>query len=94
MSNENRDPLERTGIFGPAEPEPVKKKGNGVIEESVGFLIPVQCATVGHDPLPDELPITKNGESTGIAIRFCKTCKIVYWEELVVATAPPVSRTT
>jgi hypothetical protein len=60
----------------PASPKP---KTNGVIEESIGFLIPVQCATSGHDPLPDELPMTKDGALADVVVRFCKNCNLVYW---------------
>ena len=53
-------------------PEPPAAK-----PEMVTFLVPIACRD-GHDPLPDELPVAKEGV-TQILIKFCRTCHAVYW---------------
>lgn len=57
----------------------IVKRDNEEIRETVSFLVPVQCATKGHDPLPDELPIGKGGVQK-LVVKFCVTCKGLYWE--------------
>lgn len=81
-SDKRRDPsgvFDLDAVVPPLPDEEPKTKPNGAPNESVSFLIPMQCATTGHDPLEDEFPMMKNGAVAGVVMRFCKTCKMVYW---------------